>query len=153
MGKTTLCVGAVVLRGESVLLVRQSKGHSLEGQWTIPWGVIDPGESPSVAVLRETREEAGITAQLEGLLGVQEIPAPWEGHVGILYLCRHLDGEPQPDERETDGAGYFSASAIEKLAEPIEPLSRWLCVRVLNGRYTLTRDDATNPFSPSVGYL
>lgn len=55
--QTLLCVGAVVLRGDRVLLVRQAKGHPLEGPWTIPWGIVDSPEPPEVAVLRETLEE------------------------------------------------------------------------------------------------
>ncbi len=153
MTETVVCVGAVVLRGDKALLVRQAKGHSLEGQWTIPWGKVSSGESPSGAVLRETIEEGGVTAEVEGLLGVQEIPAPWEGQIGILYLCRHLDGEPEPDNHETDAARYLSVEEIEGLDEPVEPLSRWLTMRVLRDDFTMIRDLPSNPFSPSVGYL
>ncbi len=153
MMDTVVCVGAVVLMHRSVLLVRQAAGHELEGQWTIPWGTIAAGESPANAVVRETREEAGVSAEIEGLLGVQELPAPWEGQIGILYLCRHLDGDPRPDNRETDAAGYFSEAEIEALGEPVEPLSRWLSCRVLQGGHTLTIQDATNPFAPSVGLV
>ena len=64
-----VCVGAVVLRGEHVLLVRQAEGHSLAGQWSIPWGFVDPGEFPHEAALREIYEESGINAEIEGLLG------------------------------------------------------------------------------------
>ena len=148
MTETIVCVGAVVLRDDEVLLVGQSKGHSLQGQWTIPWGRIDRGESSSSAVVRETLEEGGISTEVEGLLGVQELPPPREGQVGILYLCRHLDGEPKPDDHETDAAQYFSAADIEGLVEPVEPLSKWLSLRVLRGDYTLNHDAPTNPFSP-----
>ena len=148
-----VCVGAVVLKGDQVLLVRQAKGHSLEGQWTVPWGKLKAGEMPSIAVLRETQEEGGVAAEIEGLLGVQEIPASLGGQFAILYLCRHLDGEPEPDNYETDAARYFSEGDIEALTEPVEPLSAWLSRRVLLDQYTLVRDDLTNPFLPSVGYI
>ena len=92
MIETVVCVGAVVRRANKILLVRQSKGHSLEGRWTIPWGQLDRGESPSAAIARETLEESGVVAEIEGLLGVQELPAPWEGMIGLLYLCNHIDG-------------------------------------------------------------
>ena len=90
---------------------------------------------------------------IEGLLGVQELPAPWEGQIGLVYLCRHAGGEPRPDERETDAARYLSAAQIETLGEPVEPLSRWLSCRILQGNYTTVRQDRTNPFAPSVGFL
>ena len=153
MTDTVICVGAIVLMDQRVLLVRQAKGHELEGQWTIPWGTVAVGESPVLAVVRETKEESGVAAEVEGLLGVQELPAPWVGQVGVIYLCRHLDGEPSPDNHETDAARYFSEAEIEALGEPVEPLSRWLSGRVLRGGYTLTVSDPTNPFAPSVGFL
>jgi 8-oxo-dGTP diphosphatase len=52
-------VGAVVFRGEEVLLVRSSKG-ARKGQWSIPGGAQDAGETIFDAAVREVREEAGI---------------------------------------------------------------------------------------------
>ena len=153
MTQNPICVGAVVLSGDTVLLVRQARGHSLEGQWTIPWGRVGPGESASAAAVREVQEEGGIESRIDGLLGLQELPAPWEGQIGVLYLCSHLSGEPRPDGRETDAARYFSYLGMMDLAEPIDPLSRWLTRRVLNRQYTLIRPSKETPFTPSLGYL
>ena len=100
MTETIVCVGAVVRHEERVLLVRQSAGHSLEGQWTIPWGQIDRGESPTAAALREVKEEGNISAQVEGLLGIQELPEPWLGMIGILFLCKH-----RINQKWSSGAG------------------------------------------------
>jgi 8-oxo-dGTP diphosphatase len=143
--RTVVCVGAVVRRREQVLLVRQSVGHPLEGQWTVPWGHVEPGESPAAAALRETREEGGIEADVEGLLGVQVLPHPWRGMLALVYLCRHRDGMPQPGDAECDAAAYFSLDELNRLDAPIEPWSDWLVRRVLAGRYTLTTRDASNP--------
>jgi 8-oxo-dGTP diphosphatase len=153
MTETVVCVGAVVTKDDRVLLVRQAEGHSLQGKWTIPWGRLDPGESPSAAVLREAWEEGSIRAEIVGLLGVQEIPPPWDGQIAILYLCRHVAGEPAPDNHETDAARYFADSDIETLAESVEPFSCWLIRRVLNGRVSLTRENPTNPFRLRAGYI
>ena len=153
MTSTAICVGAVVLMDDRVLLVRQAAGHELEGQWTIPWGRIASGESPADAVVRETREEGGVSAGIAGLLGVQELPSPWDGQIGIVYLCRHLGGEPRPDDHETDAAAYFSAPEMGALREPIEPLSRWLGLRVLQGDYTSIPENSNSPFAPSLGFL
>ena len=97
--------------------------------------------------------EGGIESRIDGLLGVQELPAPWEGQIGILYLCEHLSGEPRPDGHETDAARFFSEVTLMEVAEPIEPLSRWLAHRVLNGQHTLTHPASETPFAPSLGYL
>lgn len=153
MTETVVCVGAVVRRSESVLLVRQSPGHSLGGQWTIPWGQIDRGESPTGAVLREVEEEAGIVVQVDGLLGIQELPEPWLGMVGILFLCTHVDGTPAPDMRETDAAQYFHRDQLDAVAGSLEPLSAWLTCRVLANDFHLLEIDNSGPFSPSPAYL
>jgi 8-oxo-dGTP pyrophosphatase MutT (NUDIX family) len=61
--RNTMCVGAVVAKGDQILLVRQAKGHPLEGKWSIPWGFVDTGEFPDVAACRETLEESRIEAE------------------------------------------------------------------------------------------
>lgn len=153
MAETVVCVGAVVRRADSILLVRQSPGHSLEGQWTIPWGQIDEGESPTAAVLREVQEEAGIVASINGLLGVQELPDPWLGMVGILFLCTHLDGAPTPDMRETDAAQFFGLDQLEEISNSLEPLSAWMVGRVLADDFNLLPMNESGPFNTSPTYL
>jgi 8-oxo-dGTP diphosphatase len=77
--RITLCVGAVVLQEEKVLFVRQTYGK-LKGKWSLPWGFVDgigpdgSPESPDEAAIRETQEEAGITARVAGLLGILLFP-------------------------------------------------------------------------------
>ena len=151
--ETIVCIGAVVRRADEILLVRQSAGHALAGQWTIPWGRVEQGESPTAAVLREIKEEAGITAQIEGLLGVQELPHPWTGMIGILFLCSHVDGEAIPDMRETDAARFFGSEQIDEVSDAIEPLSAWLVGRVLVEDFSLVKTNTSGPFNPSPTYL
>jgi 8-oxo-dGTP diphosphatase len=153
MSNTVVCVGAVVRRTDSVLLVRQGSGHSLEGQWTIPWGRLGSGESPTAAALREIEEEAGVIAQVEGLLGIQELPEPWLGMIGILFLCTHVDGTPIPDMRETDAAQYFQGGQLEAIVDSVDPLSAWLVRRVLSNDFNLLGMNKSGPFVPSPTYL
>jgi len=153
MTETVVCVGAVVRRSKSALLVRQSPGHPLGGKWTIPWGQVDPGESPTAAVLREIEEEAGIVARVEGLLGVQELPAPWIGMLGILFVCTHARGTPVADMRETDAADYFDAARLDDIAATLEPLSGWLVPRVLADDVSILPMNALGPYAPSPTYL
>jgi ADP-ribose pyrophosphatase YjhB (NUDIX family) len=153
MSRTVVCVGAVVRRSDEILLVRQSAGHSLEGRWTIPWGRLGEGESPTLAAIRETEEESGVTAEVEGLLGVQELPEPWMGMIGMIFICRHVDGEPTPDNRETDAARYFNRGALEECSENLDPLSYWLVGRVFDNRHVLIKPDESNPFCPCAGYF
>ncbi len=151
--ESVTCVGALVMYGESLLAIRQAAGHELQGQWTFPWGRLDPGESPSSAAIREVAEETGVVARIRGLVGVQELPHPWSGWNALVYLCEHVDGDPTPDDRETDAAQYFTLTQLNDLDEPVEAWSRWLMVRALRGELTVIEASASNPYSPSLGFL
>jgi ADP-ribose pyrophosphatase YjhB (NUDIX family) len=154
VAETVVCVGAVVVDGDRALLVRQSSGHSLAGQWTIPWGRLESGESPMAAAVRETREEGGVETTVEGLLGVQELPAPWDGWLALIYLCRPvLSSAPAPQDPETDLAAYFSIADLAGWREPIEPLSGWLVRRVLAGQATVIAADTANPLKSDGSFL
>jgi 8-oxo-dGTP diphosphatase len=150
--KIAVCVGTVVLHGKRALFVRQAQGHSLAGQWSIPWGLVDPDESPDAAALRETLEEGGVSASIEGLLGVQNLRQ--EGWVALLFLCRHVSGTPAPDGGiETDGARYFSLAEMDAFDEPFEPWCEWLVRRVLGGAYHLIPTEEDNPYRPRVAFF
>lgn len=145
MSRTTVYVAAVVRQQDRILLVRQAAGHSLEGQWTVPWGAVEAGESPMSAAVRETAEEGGVDAEVEGLVGVQELPEPRAGGIAIVYLCRHLGGTPEGTGRETDAAAYFALPDLVALGDPVEPWSDWLVRRVFAGEVVITHSNATNP--------
>ena len=149
--KRVVCVGIVVVRDDGrVLWIRQARGHSLEGQWSIPWGIVDTAESPAEAAAREAREEAGVEVRVEGLLGVQDLPeSNW---LALAFLARHVAGEPTPDGRETDRAEYLSASEMDEKAEPFEPWCAWLVRRVLSDDHHVVPHSAGHPFEPSRGF-
>lgn len=151
--RMVVCVGTVVLQDDRALLVRQARGHDLAGRWSIPWGIVDPDETPEAAALRETpREEGGITAEIDGLLGIQNLPR--QGWVGIIALCHHLSGVPTSDRGvETDRAAYFSLEELSTLEEPIEEWCAWLVRRVLQGCYHLIPPEADNPFGTRLAFL
>jgi len=151
LARWVLCVGAVVLRDDRVLWVRQAKGHSLEGQWSIPWGFVDVGEGAEEAAARETLEEAGVHIEVSGLLGAQDLRT--EGWIALVYLCQHRGGDPVPDGRETDAAGYYSMGELEALDEPIEVWCEWLVRRVLSGKYRLIPPLPRNPYHPRMAFL
>jgi mutator protein MutT len=144
--KKVVCAGAVVLHKGNVLLIRQAEGHSLAGQWSIPWGIVEANEQPEETAVRETIEESGINAEVEGLLGYQNFR--WQSMVAFIYLCRHVSGEPTEDGVETDQAGYFSLAELDALSGPIEPWTNWLIRRVLSGKYHLIPLITNNPEHP-----
>lgn len=91
-------VGAIIIEDERVVLVR--RGHApLAGKWSIPGGVLEVGETLRKAVVREVREETGLTIEPGELLGVFERVLPDEQgkityhYVLIDFLCRRMGGE------------------------------------------------------------
>lgn len=151
-----ICVGAVVLRDQRVLFIRETRNH----MWGIPWGYVE-GENddgtldpPEKAAIRETLEEAGVTAEIIGLLGVQNhIPKQGQPHVYMIFLCRHVSGDPHPDNIETDQAEYVSLEQINSWPEPIDDFVRWVVTRVLTNQFALLKPQPINPYSPFLGFF
>ena len=64
-------VGAVVLDGDRVLLVR--RGHApAAGKWSLPGGLVHVGETTREAVVREVAEECGLAVRAVDIAGVVE---------------------------------------------------------------------------------
>ena len=62
-------VGAVVLDGSRVLLVRRAN-EPLKGEWSLPGGAVELGETLQAAIAREVREEAGIDVEVGPMVEV-----------------------------------------------------------------------------------
>jgi 8-oxo-dGTP pyrophosphatase MutT (NUDIX family) len=55
-----LAAGVYAMRGGEILLLERARGMMI-GFWSVPGGIVDPGESPPEAAARELFEEAGLT--------------------------------------------------------------------------------------------
>jgi 8-oxo-dGTP diphosphatase len=62
-------VGGVVVDGERVLLVRRARAP-LQGEWSLPGGLVELGEPLAAAVRREIAEETGLQVRVEGIVKV-----------------------------------------------------------------------------------
>ncbi|HVM10659.1 MAG TPA: NUDIX domain-containing protein [Acidimicrobiales bacterium] len=69
--RAEVCVGAVVVYDDELLLIRRGHGPGA-GEWSVPGGRVEGGEMLAEAVLREVREEAGVEVVCGSLLGVVE---------------------------------------------------------------------------------
>lgn len=90
-------VGAVIVKGDHVLLIRRGTPPLL-GEWSLPGGVLECGETLREAVVREAAEETGLVIETIDMLGVYERVIRHEGRVRYHYvlidfLCRQVGGE------------------------------------------------------------
>jgi 8-oxo-dGTP diphosphatase len=93
-------VGAIIIERDRVLLVKRAH-PPIQGQWSIPGGVLEVGEMVREAAIREAREETGLIVEPGELLGVYDriLRDPEKRvqyhYVLIDFLCRAVGGELQ----------------------------------------------------------
>lgn len=113
--------GGVVYRveeGEPLILMIQDRF----GRWTLPKGVVEQGEPPPAAALREIEEETGVTGQVERMLGQVSYfySDPDRGRVAkkvVYYLVRALDRDLKPQPGEVAAVSWIPISeAIDRCA-------------------------------------
>ena len=91
-------VGAVIVQDQRVLLVRRGQPPLL-GEWSLPGGVLECGETLREAVAREAREETGLLVEPGEMLGVYERVIRDDErrvryhYVLIDFLCRPVGGD------------------------------------------------------------
>lgn len=92
-GTAGLVVGAAIVRAGRVLAAQRSAPADAAGRWEFPGGKVDPGETDTVALVRECREELGVTVAVGERVG-PDVPMP-NGLTLRLYLATLVEGEPQ----------------------------------------------------------
>lgn len=101
MSGPQLCVGAVVVDDERLLLIRRGHGPAA-GEWAVPGGRVEEGEVLAEAVLRELREETTIEGVCGPLLGWVELIGDDHHYVVLDFTVTLL--EPQEPAAGDDAA-------------------------------------------------
>jgi ADP-ribose pyrophosphatase YjhB (NUDIX family) len=123
--RPVVAVGAVILDGDRVLLVRRGQ-PPLKGEWSLPGGVVEVGERLTDALSREVREETSLDVVVgrvvEVLDSIRRDPdGRIEYHYVIVdYACRVREGATMTPAVGTDAAD-----------------ARWVWIHELE-RYSLT---------------
>ena len=108
---------AVVLRGDEVLLVRRSDN----GQWSPVTGIVDPGEHPARAAVREVMEETGVTCDVDALVWVN-VTEPRVHPNGDLaqyldhtFRCRYVEGQAHVADDESSDVAWFPIDGLPEM--------------------------------------
>ncbi|MBU2665503.1 NUDIX domain-containing protein [Actinoplanes bogorensis] len=101
-----------------ILLIRRSDN----GRWSLPAGMIDPGEQPAAAALREIEEETGVIAEIDRLGGVAMHEAQYPNgdrceYLAVWFRCRAVGGEARPDGDETLEVRWFAPDELPEVGE------------------------------------
>jgi 8-oxo-dGTP diphosphatase len=120
-------VGGVVIENGRALLIRRGS-EPLRGEWSIPGGALELGETLETGVVRELLEETGVTVRALELIEVFEriwsgdgvdaksVPARPKYHYVIVdYLCERISGEPCAASDVTDVA-FAREDELEEFA-------------------------------------
>jgi 8-oxo-dGTP diphosphatase len=119
-------VGAVIVQDNRVLLIRRGQPPLL-GEWSLPGGVLECGETLREAVVREGREETGLLVEPGEMLGVYERVIRGDDgrvryhYVLIDFLCRPNTGTLGAGSDAAE-AGWFTAKELPGLNLPADTL-------------------------------
>lgn len=120
---------AVITDDRDRLLLPHWMEEGFGSGWTMPGGGIDPGEDPADAVVREVFEESGYVAEVDQLLGIDNLVIPGDrrtpssGREGIalqnlrIVYRAHITGGELTVETDgsTDDVAWFTASEVDRL--------------------------------------
>ena len=111
LDRTTDSAGAIVFRGDTVLMIR------VGSRWSFPKGHLEPGETAKQAAVRETREETGISAELLTDVPIAVPSARPEDRRRVWFFpARYLEGERKPQLDEISEAAWVK---VQDAAERI----------------------------------
>ncbi len=131
------CAGGLVTRDGTLLLVRRAIDPWL-GCWDIPGGFCEADEHPRQTVVREVREEVGLTVEVTGMLGIWmdtygsgDASAPPDVTLNCYFHAVPLhDGQLVVDPNESSEAAWFAPDELPaELAFPAharQVIDAWL---------------------------
>ena len=136
--------GVVIENGRTLLILRGSE--PLRGQWSIPGGTLELGESLQAGVARELLEETGLEVRVLDLIEVFDRifaeandggggspQRPRFHYVIIDYLCERISGEARPGGDVTDVA-YAAEEELPKFQLTVA------ATRVLRRAFAMDRE-------------
>jgi NAD+ diphosphatase len=121
-----------VVKGDKLLLARARRFPP--GLYSVLAGYVEPGETLEECVVREVREETGVT--VKNLRYFDSQPWPFPHSLMVAFTAEYADGEIRIDESELLDAGWYAADALPSLPDPITVARRlinWFTSRSREG--------------------
>lgn len=126
MDAPQLAVGAVVVHGGALLMVRRNQ-QPAKGLWSVPGGRVEAGEYLSAAVAREVAEETGLQIVVGDLLGILEVVG--DPHYVILDFIATVETRSEPvagdDVSEARWVPLDEVDALECTPRFVETMRAW----------------------------
>jgi 8-oxo-dGTP diphosphatase len=118
-------VGAVLIHQGRVLLIKRGK-EPLRGRWVVPGGTVEVGETLEQALVREVREETGLTVRpIEVVLVFDRIDREGEAvryhYVIVDYLCEYVSGTLRAAS-DAEDAAFVAREDLPRFALPEKAL-------------------------------
>ena len=128
-------VGGVLIDRGQVLLVRRAH-PPLQGQWSLPGGSVEVGETLENAVIRELAEETGLTVRVGPVIEVLDrVQHDAEGHIEyhfviVDYLCHLVSGTLAPSSDAADARWVPIADVMTRLVDDRSRDDRLVEIRI-----------------------
>ncbi|MCA9886028.1 MAG: NUDIX domain-containing protein [Anaerolineae bacterium] len=130
----TIGIGALVFRGDSVLLVE--RGIPPVGIWTVPSGFLEQDDDITSALVREVKEETALdVTNVQGIVIVRNTVRTDKNDLYVVMLCDvDKNQQPEPDGRESTQARFVPTSELDTVG--ISEFSRWIVTHYLHHKPT-----------------
>ena len=113
---------SAVVRNEAgeVLLGRRSDN----GRWSLLAGVVDPGEQPADAIVREVREESGVDVRVDSVAGLALHPVTYPNgdrchYLNVWFRCTAIGGEARVNDDESLEMRWFARDALPEIDDMV----------------------------------
>ena len=111
-------VAAIVVFSSGKILFIKRKTPVFKGYWALPGGRMDEGETAEEAVVREIKEETGLTVKVVAKIGEYDEKGVQDGiEYDYHATCFHVslvEGETQPQKEEVETIKLFHPKALPK---------------------------------------
>jgi ADP-ribose pyrophosphatase YjhB (NUDIX family) len=117
-GKPIVGVGGIIFKGKTVLLAKRDQEPGF-GQWSVPGGAVELGETLEEALRREIREELSVAIHIGGLVRVLDkiIRDQWnriQYHYVIVDYWGTVDSGTPSAGSDVSEVGWFDTACLEE---------------------------------------